>query len=194
MSATSDAPPRDDDLEDTRIMTVADVLNALDSLKGEVGGHAAAVADLLAQQEAAKAARHEARQELLRRLREEPHKFDFFQAVRLLEAAHPGLPRVGTSLRLRDDPIRFAQSPSLSFAPATLSSFSAGEGDAPPTLTQRFFGLFGANGPLPLHLTDTHGNARGACPRTAPWCAFWTCSTIACSRCCTAPGPRPSPR
>lgn len=144
----------DDDVDSTRVMTVADVLGALDALKDEVGGHAAAVADLLAQQEAAKAARYEARQELLRRLAEEPHKFDFFQAVRLLENAHPGLPRVGTSLRLRDDPIRFAQSPSLSFAPAALASFAPADGDAPPTLTQRFFGMFGANGPLPLHITE----------------------------------------
>ena len=149
-----DAADADDDPEGTRILTVSDVLNALDAFKGEVGGHAAAVADLLAQQESAKAARYEARQELLRRLAEEPHKFDFFQAVRLLENAHPGLPRVGTSLRLRDDPIRFSQMPSLSFAPAALASFTPADGDAPPTLTQRFFGLFGANGPLPLHLTE----------------------------------------
>ena len=156
MADTQQAPgPGDeDDLEATRIMSVTDVLNALDSLESEVAGHAAAVADLLAQQEAAKAARHEARQELLRRLADEPHKFDFFQAVRLLENAHPGLPRVGTSLRLRDDPIRFAQTPSLSFAPAALASFKPSDGNAPPTLTQRFFGLFGANGPLPLHMTE----------------------------------------
>ena len=156
MSDVAATPPSgdEDDQEETRILTVSDVLNALDSLKGEVGGHAAAVAGLLAQQEAAKAARYEARQELLRQLTDEPHKFGFFQAVRLLENAHPGLPRIGTSLRLRDDPIRFAQSPSLSFAPSALARFKAGEGDAPPTLHQRFFGLFGANGPLPLHLTE----------------------------------------
>jgi len=156
MSETA-APPQfdeEDDPEGTRVLTVSDVLNALDALKGEVGGHAAAVAEMLAQQEAAKAARYEARQELLRRLADEPHKFGFFQAVRLLENAHPGLPRVGTSLRLRDDPIRFAQSPSLSFAPAALASFDVAGADQPPTLTQRFFGLFGANGPLPLHLTE----------------------------------------
>jgi type VI secretion system protein ImpH len=144
----------EDDSEGTRVLTVSDVLNALDSLKGEVGGHAAAVAEMLAQQEAAKAARYEARQELLRLLADEPHKFGFFQAVRLLENAHPGLPRVGTSLRLRDDPIRFAQAPSLSFAPATIARFTLVDGDKPPTLHQRFFGLFGANGPLPLHLTE----------------------------------------
>ena len=148
------APGADDDPEGTRVLTVTDVLGALDSLKDEVGGHAAAVAELLARQEAAKAERHAARQELLRQLADEPHKFGFFQAVRLLENAHPGLPRIGTSLRLRDDPIRFAQSPSLSFAPATLARFAPAEGDTPPTLHQRFFGLFGANGPLPLHMTE----------------------------------------
>jgi type VI secretion system protein ImpH len=156
MAAAASTPPAgdQDDPEDTRVLTVSDVLNALDSLKGEVGGHAAAVAGMLAQQEAAKAARYEARQDLLRRLADEPHRFGFFAAVRLLENAHPGLPRVGTSLRLRDDPIRFAQSPSLSFAPATIARFVPSEGDRPPTLHQRFFGLFGANGPLPLHLTE----------------------------------------
>ena len=156
MSELAAAPAHDDDedSESTRILTVSDVLNALDSLKGEVGPHAAAVAELLAEKEAASAARHEARQELLRQLADAPHKFGFFQAVRLLENAHPGLPRIGTSLRLRDDPIRFGQSPSLSFAPAALARFKAGEGDTPPKLQQRFFGLFGANGPLPLHLTE----------------------------------------
>ena len=156
MTDIADTPPsgEEDDQEETRILTVSDVLSALDSLKGEVGGHAAAVAGLLAQQEAAKQERYEARQELLRKLTDEPHKFGFFQAVRLLENAHPGLPRIGTSLRLRDDPIRFAQSPTLAFAPSALSSFKAGVGDAPPTLDQRFFGLFGPNGPLPLHMTE----------------------------------------
>jgi type VI secretion system protein ImpH len=147
-------PPDDDDPEGTRILSVSDVLNALDAYKEGVAPHAAAVASILAEKEAASAARHEARQELLRQLTEAPHKFGFFQAVRLLENAHPGLPRIGTSLRLRDDPIRFGQSPSLSFAPAALARFRAGEGDSPPKLQQRFFGLFGANGPLPLHMTE----------------------------------------
>ena len=147
-------PPPDDDPEGTRILSVADVLSALESFKGDVVPSASAVADILAEKEAASAVRHEARQALLRELAAEPHKFGFFQAVRMLENAHPGLPRIGTSLRLRDDPIRFAQSPSLSFAPATIARFTPGEGGGPPTLRQRFFGLFGANGPLPLHLTE----------------------------------------
>lgn len=156
MSEFASAPPLDDDddPEGTRILTVADVLNALGAMKGEVGGHAAAVVELLAQKEAASAVRHEARKELLRKLQAEPHKFGFFQAVRLLENAHPGLPRIGTSLRLRDDPIRFAQSPTLAFAPSALSRFVPADGDKPPILDQRFFGMFGPNGALPLHLTE----------------------------------------
>ena len=141
MSGLASAPPagEEDDPDGTRVLTVNDVLEALDSLKGEVGGHAAAMAALLAQQEAAKAARHEARQELLRRLADEPHRFGFFAAVRLLENAHPHLPRVGTSLRLRDDPIRFAQAPSLSFAPATIARFAPADGDKLPTLYHSLF-------------------------------------------------------
>ena len=154
MTRESAPEPTDDDQDETRILSAADMQGALDALKGAAGGHAAAMAELLAQQQATKRERYEARQELLRRLAEEPHKFDFFAAVRLLENAHPGLPRIGTSLRLRDDPIRFAQSPSLSFAPAALARFKPAEGVTPPTLHQRFFGLFGANGPLPLHLTE----------------------------------------
>ena len=154
MSPLTPPPDEEEDPEGTRILTVTDVLNALGSLKGEVGGHAAAVAEMLAEKEAASAARYEARKELLRQLQDEPHKFGFFQAVRLLENAHPGLPRIGTSLRLRDDPIRFAQSPSLAFAPSAISRFTPADGEKPPTLDQRFFGLFGPNGPLPLHLTE----------------------------------------
>ena len=146
--------PDDDDADGTRILSVSDMLVAFDASRSDAAAAGRGVASLLASKEAASAARHEARQELLRQLADAPHKFGFFQAVRLLENAHPGLPRIGTSLRLRDDPIRFAQSPSLSFAPAALARFTPADGDKPPTLQQRFFGLFGANGPLPLHLTE----------------------------------------
>jgi type VI secretion system protein ImpH len=88
-------------------------------------------------------------------LAKEPYRYDFFQALRRLEALFPGKPRYGAALRPTDEPVRLAQEPSLSFAPATLSSFQ------PPTgasryarMEVRFFGLLGPNGPLPLHLTE----------------------------------------
>ncbi|MFJ0813443.1 type VI secretion system baseplate subunit TssG, partial [Bordetella bronchiseptica] len=54
----------------------------------------------------------------------------------------------------RHEPVRMRQEPSLAFAPATLAAARApGEGAA-PELSIYSFGLFGPNGPLPLHLTE----------------------------------------
>lgn len=90
---------------------------------------------------------------LLHRLKDEANRFDFFQAVRLLECAYPGLPRVGSSLRPRDDAVRFGQEPELLFFPTTLRSFAVSD-DAPAKLVVNFFGLLGPNGPMPTHLTE----------------------------------------
>ena len=92
---------------------------------------------------------------LMQALSGAPHRYSFFQAVRLLECAFPEKPRVGTSLRLADDPFRLGQEPDLDFASATLSSFRPSAGLAGlPQLMVRFQGLTGPNGPLPLHLTE----------------------------------------
>jgi type VI secretion system protein ImpH len=83
-----------------------------------------------------------------------PFEFDFFQAVRLLEAVRPEMPRVGRSLSPREDPVRFGQNPSLAFAPASVESFLPPDDELPPRLRVYFLGLFGPNGPLPFHLTE----------------------------------------
>jgi type VI secretion system protein ImpH len=65
------------------------------------------------------------------------------------------MPRVGYSASAADEPVRFAQAPSLAFAPATIESVEAPrEEGGKPRLRQYFFGLFGPNGPLPQHLTE----------------------------------------
>ena len=88
-------------------------------------------------------------------LAKEPYRYDFFQALRRIEALHPQKPRLGRGLRAADEPVRLAQEPSLAFAPSTLSSFQLpGERSAYPRMEVRFFGLLGPNGPLPLHLTE----------------------------------------
>jgi type VI secretion system protein ImpH len=91
---------------------------------------------------------------LLAALQREPHRFDFYEAVRRLECAYPDRPRLGRSVRAREDPIRLGQTPSLAFAPSSLDSFDPGREGRPPRLSVLFFGLFGPNGPLPLHLTE----------------------------------------
>ena len=40
------------------------------------------------------------------------------------------------------------------FAPRSIHALAAGQGNIPPRLEVLFFGLFGPNGPLPLHLTE----------------------------------------
>lgn len=87
-------------------------------------------------------------------LRESPYRYGFYDALRRLDAAHAALPRTGESSHPGEDHTRFAQAPSLAFAPATLASYVDGEGGRPARLEVHFFGLMGPNGPLPLHLTE----------------------------------------
>jgi len=92
--------------------------------------------------------------DVIRDLEASAREFDLFEALRRLQCAFPGKPPIGASRRPADDPVRFGQKPSLSFAGAAIDSFEPGEGEKPPRLYQQCFGLFGPNGPLPLHLTE----------------------------------------
>lgn len=91
---------------------------------------------------------------LLKRLQDEPYRFGFFEALRQIECAYPEKARIGTSSRPVEDPVRFGQEPSMAFAPSTLSSLELSKKGFSPRLSVLFFGLFGPNGPLPLHLTE----------------------------------------
>jgi type VI secretion system protein ImpH len=84
----------------------------------------------------------------------EPFRFEFLQALRLLERAHAQAPRLGRARRAGQEPIRVGQEPYLAFPPANLSAFVPGKAAIPARLSVRFFGLFGPHGPLPIHLTD----------------------------------------
>ena len=85
---------------------------------------------------------------------EEPWTYDFFQALRRIDARQPDKPRLGTARRPADEPMRLGQAPELTFAPAALHAVLPPEGHRPPRIEVRFFGLFWPNGPLPLHLTE----------------------------------------
>ncbi|KZL12576.1 hypothetical protein PsAD2_03882 [Pseudovibrio axinellae] len=79
--------------------------------------------------------------------------YEFLPLVRLIECAHPNKPRIGTSRRCKDDPVRFSHEPHLQFEATTITAFKQSIGAKPNRLTSRFLGLFGPNGPMPLHLT-----------------------------------------
>jgi type VI secretion system protein ImpH len=86
-------------------------------------------------------------------LRSAPERFGLFAALRLIESAYPGLPRLGEARRARDEPVRLGQPPHLFFPPSAIAAFDAPGGGRPPRLATYAFGLFGPQGPLPLHIT-----------------------------------------
>jgi type VI secretion system protein ImpH len=79
--------------------------------------------------------------------------FEFFAALRSIECAFPDKPRIGKSARSAEDAARFGQVPALDFAPTMFREALRRE-DGRLWLGGAFFGLFGPNGPLPLHLTE----------------------------------------
>lgn len=95
-----------------------------------------------------------ARLALFQALADAPWSFDFYQALRRIECLFDDRPRLGRALRPAAEPVRVGQEASLSFAPSTLSACEEQGHGLPPRLEQRFFGLLGPNGPLPLHLTE----------------------------------------
>ncbi|MEM6896202.1 MAG: type VI secretion system baseplate subunit TssG [Pseudomonadota bacterium] len=107
----------------------------------------------------------------LEALQQSPEKHHLFHAMRLIEAALPDGPRIGEARRPRDEDIRFGQEAELNFPPSTVASFESPTGNARGRLTNRFFGLFGPQGPLPLHLTE-HARNRMRNHRDPTFVAF----------------------
>ncbi len=92
--------------------------------------------------------------EFLLQVSEKPYRYGFFQTVRRINCFYKDKPLTGKAFKPSDDPFRFTQEPYTFFAPATLGGLEI-EGSSPyPRLSQRFLGLFGPNGPMPLHLTE----------------------------------------
>jgi type VI secretion system protein ImpH len=91
---------------------------------------------------------------IIEELEQRPFAFDLYHAIRLLESQYPDHPRIGYSLSASQDPIRFAQNPSLAFAPSTIEALIRGGANGIPKLFVHYPGMFGPNGALPQHLTE----------------------------------------
>jgi type VI secretion system protein ImpH len=81
----------------------------------------------------------------------EPFRFEFYQAVRLLEALRPAL-SVAAGGQSEPDPVRFRSSVSFDFPASEIQSIEEGPGG--PVVTVNFMGLAGALGPLPAAYTE----------------------------------------
>jgi type VI secretion system protein ImpH len=91
---------------------------------------------------------------LLAELEQHPERFEFHQALRLLEALDPDAPRIGRAVSVRQEGVVFGQPPELSFPSSSLAAYESRGPGRPDRLDVRCFGLFGPNGALPLHLTE----------------------------------------
>ncbi len=90
----------------------------------------------------------------LREIEAEPWRFGLLATLRRIDAMHAEMPGLGRSRRPAEDPVRLGQPPSMNFSVSEIESleFNAASGRA--LLNSRFLGLFGPNGPLPLHITE----------------------------------------
>ena len=100
------------------------------------------------------------------RVRTAPHAEGFHALLRLFEAVNPKRPRLGRSLHPAQDAIRLGQEPGVTHAPSSIAGFEPGQDGRPDRLIIHLFGLFGPDGPLPLHITEqardrqrNHGDA-----------------------------------
>jgi type VI secretion system protein ImpH len=89
----------------------------------------------------------------LEELAREPAAFDFYAALRRIES-FSATARLGEALRPSEEPVRIGQAPSLSFETSAVTEFAPGQEGSPGRLGVSFFGLWGPNGPLPMHLTE----------------------------------------
>lgn len=80
-------------------------------------------------------------------------EYDFFQLLRRIENLDLNLPRIGFAHHAHEESLRIAQSAALDFAPTEVEHLG-NDAQNRAQVRQRFFGLFGPNGPMPLHFTQ----------------------------------------
>ncbi|MBM4442980.1 MAG: type VI secretion system baseplate subunit TssG [Candidatus Rokubacteria bacterium] len=85
---------------------------------------------------------------------EEPYRFDFYQAVRLLESIAPDRVPVGEDVEPDKEVAAFKSTVAMHFPPSDLAFATPADEDGPPTVTVNFMGLAGAHGPLPAPYTE----------------------------------------
>jgi type VI secretion system protein ImpH len=102
----------------------------------------------------------------LERLAADQYALDYFQALRRIECSFRDQPRLGTADRPTQEPVRVGQEVGLEFAPSAVASFVPGDINGRARMSVHFQGMFGPNGPLPLHITEyarerlrNHGDA-----------------------------------
>jgi type VI secretion system protein ImpH len=96
--------------------------------------------------------------DLIERLAREGHRFEFFQAITLLERLLAPAVGVGAGTSVEGEVVSFRHDPQLRFHPSDVASIAFETGaDGEPTravVTTTFFGLTGVVSPLPTHMAE----------------------------------------
>lgn len=88
-------------------------------------------------------------------LEKHPYRFDFFQAVSVLERLRPHATPVGEGVHPQHEAVRFSADPGLEFPASDVAAITAPAGDDEPwEMKVPFIALAGVQGPLPRALTE----------------------------------------
>ena len=88
-------------------------------------------------------------------LRDEAYRFDFYQAVKLLEAMLPEATSVAEGVDPQKEAVHFHSRVGLEFPATAVDSIEPPEGPGGPAdMIVNFFGLAGIQGPLPDWVTE----------------------------------------
>ncbi|WP_420233586.1 type VI secretion system baseplate subunit TssG [Pseudomonas sp. ABY48] len=93
---------------------------------------------------------------LLEALEERVSKACVYRFCQLLEQALPGHPRLGSTARPSDDPVRFRPDPGMGFPASELKGIELDKENPqrPPTVRTRLLGLYGVDSPMPTAFID----------------------------------------
>lgn len=89
-----------------------------------------------------------------RGVRETPWRYDLFQLLRRIDAQGGERYPLGRAPLPKFEPLRIGQQPSMGFAPSTVAEVRQREENGLHDVSILSFGLFGPNGPLPVHMTE----------------------------------------
>lgn len=91
---------------------------------------------------------------LLSELAAAPYSMDLFALMRRLEASDSTTTKWGFANKYRDEKLQFGQEPSSIFPSSTIAKLYQYSNGRKPKLAIHSFGLFGANGAMPLVFTE----------------------------------------
>ncbi|OQS32955.1 type VI secretion system baseplate subunit TssG [Chromobacterium haemolyticum] len=100
-----------------------------------------------------------------------PERYEFFALLRQIEAGGHDKVGFGRSLRPSEDDIRLSQRPDLGFQPGSVQGWHYCSRSARHKLSVSVLGVFGANGPMPLHFTE-YARDRLFFAKDASLCSF----------------------